>query len=821
MPIALRQFRCLLNLLIPFTLAAGVRAQVPDVSHWALPQYPEEFFQGRAVCGEEALRFWMQSCNWRGNRDGVPEKFAPMQRLLGGDPQQAALVNREIQSECRRALADVPAWHKSHPYARAATMWMLLALRAPDRLTPETRRVLCDTLRALDLAKYVSSMSTRGANGANVHGYVSPLALAPSLIDDAKVLAAGHAAMRGELEHMNGTGDFNEYNLLESHWTGTASWEMMKRYVSDPHARRMARMISERLWINRFLTWSPVVERITGPGSRMAPSEWLGCDNERALFGTAVNRPIWINFFFVWDGWDSRAYHANWPLAQAEAAVPVLPGYLQDLAWNKSLPNELQCRLTLKHWKNYPPLEGVPQGDPLRPAKYVNYQTQDYALGSSTTSWVVNTCVVGMSAWWNNSRAPTAALGSPQRFCVLYPHYVINGMSFLDRGEIHFTNKPGKPVIDAKGGVGGPYLREFVDFGRTGIVQDRNTLLLSYSTKAGTHYGDLVKDKVQRASAGMFLFRWTDGTDGLYVNRRPVRTLPVELQAGDWWFIEDGDVYAAVRPLSATPLKGRCRTVLEKRIRHVVLYQDNVAADNIAGIKDEDWVKARNGFVVEMGDRGEYGSFARFQDRILTGRVTADEAEGFQRHLAYQRDDRRLEMGWHCYTEEYATRKIGGRDDPWPQFLDSPEFSVSDRGRLHVKDATLETAPGKTTWLLAAPRSRTWVAYQTNVGQELPLTLDCPAGRLTCKRFPFGKAALTRGMDGSVSVDLDVSYPAAADAANAKEMELLLDTNATRVTAQAGATALSPRLEPRGSKPLWRIDPLKSAPTPVRGGKPS
>lgn len=740
--------------------ACAAASGAPDVSQWRRAVYDEAFFQGRAVCGQEALDFWMQSSNWRGNRDGIPEKYSQLERLLGGDTQQVARVNRDLAAACGRVLADVTGWRTSHPHSRDPAMWMTLALRAPDRLTAETHRAIRDALAALDLSGrecgYTGYMGTPGANGANVHGYLTPLVLAPALIDDPKVRAAGEQALRTEIACMNGTGDFPEYNLLESHWNGTASWEVAKRFIPDPHLRRMARMISERLWINRFLTWSPAVERITGPGSRMAPSEWLGCDNERALLATGMSRPVWINFFFPWDGWDPRAQRGGWPLQHLEALVPDLPAYLQDLAWRKSVPNELQCMVRQKHWKNYPRLEGVAEGDQYRPMKYVNYQTENYTLGSASSSFVVNTCVVGLSAWWNNSRNAGAPLGSPARFCVLYPHYVVNGMSFLDKGDLCFTNKS-EPLKDDKGGVGGPYLREFIEFGRMGIVQDRNTLIASYTSKPGTHHGELAKDKVQRASAGMFLFRWTDGTDGLFVNREPVRSLPRELAPGDVWFIEDGDVFAAVRPLQATRLRGDCRTVLEKRTRHVVLYQDNVAAENIEGISNEDWVKARSGFVVEMGNRQEYGSFAKFQDRVLGGKVAVDAVDGFERHVAYERDDRKLEMKWHCYSEEYASRQTGGREDPWPRFLQSPGFAVGDGGSLGVKAATLRSTAGKTLWLLACEPSKTWVAYQPNVDEQLPLSFECPAGRLTCERFPFGKVAVTQTPEGGVLVDVDAS----------------------------------------------------------------
>lgn len=794
-----------------------------DVSQWVLPEYPESFFQGRAVGGAGALTFWMQSATYRADPSPHPQKRTQIERLWSGDAKEIARVNAELQSECQAALKDIAAFRKKA--ARPMEMWILLALRARDQLTPETQAVIEQTLRAVDLTSqevgYLGQIETPGGNGANVHGHLTPLALGPEVIRDDRARATAYWGFRRELDHMNTTGDLVEFNLLESHWTGTADWEVMKRYVSDPNMRRMARLVAERLWINRFLTWSPAVERNTGPGSRMAPSEWLGCDNERFLFATGVTKPIWVSYYFPWDGWDVRAFHGGWPFMQASAMVPDLPPYLQDLAWHKSLPNQTECALTYPMQNAYPHLAGEPEGESLRPKKYVNYQTSDYTLGSSTSSWAVNTCYVGMCAFWNNSRNAGAPLGSPERFCALYPHYVFNGLSFLDQGDIYFDKlagkPPGQPLADDKGGPRGPWLREFIEFGRLGVVQDRNTLIAAYTAKPGTHYANLVKDKTQRASAAMYLLRWTEGTDGLFINRAPVRSLPVELQPGDWWFIEDGDVYAAVRPLEATRLRGG-KTILEKRTRHIVLYEDNVAAENITGIADADWVKARSGFVVEMGDKAQYGSFAQFQEQILAGKVTADEGDGFVRHVAYQRGDRSLEMRWHGYTEEYAARKINGQDDPWTRYLKSPEFAVSDSGHAAVQDAKLETTPGKFAWLLSCPPSKTWVAYQTTAEQDIPIDLTCPAGHLTAERLPFGKVAVTQNPDQSVRVDIDASYRpffsqgkrvAEAQQFATLPSEVLLDSPAPKVQAQVNGVVLTPQKQKRGGKDMWVIDPYQ------------
>ena len=58
---------------------------MPDVRPWRTATYDEAFFQGRTVCGEEALKFMWQGINWRSNPDGIPEKFSKLQRLLSGE----------------------------------------------------------------------------------------------------------------------------------------------------------------------------------------------------------------------------------------------------------------------------------------------------------------------------------------------------------------------------------------------------------------------------------------------------------------------------------------------------------------------------------------------------------------------------------------------------------------------------------------------------------------------------------------------------------------------------------------------------------------
>ena len=74
---------------------------------------------------------------------------------------------------------------------------------------------------------------------------------------------------------------------------------------------------------------------------------------------------------------------------------------------------------------------------------------------------------------------------------------------------------------------------------------------------------------------------------------------------------------------------------------------------------------------------------------------------------------------------------LDGREDPWPDQLVSPEFSVGGSGEAKTMDARLSTKSGKSVWLLSAPAERTWVAYQPHAEETLPMSFQSPAATIT------------------------------------------------------------------------------------------
>jgi hypothetical protein len=795
--------------------------------------------QGTVACGWDALRYRMRGNIYQGNAGRIENpKLTQFERLVRGQPQDVAAVNREIISYCRQKRTEIEAAWRDRSlrnpakdvcqYQTELIPLAILTLRIGERLTPDAHQAIKDVLEAFhpQTADVEPTMWMHGPgyNGGNAHDYLSFLALTWAVTGNPEVRDAAYWGLRGELDHLNLSGDISEFNVLEGHWCSSNGYDAMKAFVRDPELARMARMIAERVWINRFLMWSSVVERITGPGSRMAPGAWLGTSSDRLQFATGVEKPIWLNEFFDWGVWQFPPTLGRWPLDDVEGMVPDLPAYVQDIAWRKQFPNEMRCSVQLIPWMNrYPKLPDLSDArpDPVL-GEMVNYQTARYALGSIDQPYEASSCMVYASAWWNDHRAPSdAQLGSPRRFALLYPHYVLNGAAFLDRTELVFENQSDQPMKDGWTGLPGPWMREFAEWGRAGVLQHKNTLLYTYSGRnRGPDDIRPVASKLHRASAGMFLFRWQPGLEGLFVNRQPITRLPVALKPGDWWFIQDGETYVGILPLEATHLRGPCKTVIEERTRQIVLYQDNYVGESIEGISDECWVKARSGFVVEMGDAAEYGSFDRFRDTMLQAAVTESSA-GFVRHICYQRPGRQLEMKWHCYEENYPLRKVDGRDYRAVHFLQSPEFAVGDT-RLRTHDAQLTTKPGEPAWLLSAGPSRTYVAYQPQPHHQVPLSLETPIARIDSQRFPFGKLVASSTDDGTVKLTIDAAFRPFWSSAHWRAKtwqeigtlpsDILIHADAPKVTATINGDDFPVMRQVRHGQPVWVLDPYARLP---------
>ena len=158
---------------------------------------------------------------------------------------------------------------------------------------------------------------------------------------------------------------------------------------------------------------------------------------------------------------------------------------------------------------------------------------------------------------------------------------------------------------------------------------------------------------------------------------------------------------------------------------------------------------------------------------------------------------------------------------------------VADSGRLETHDAVATTSPGKSLWLLSCTPSQTYVLYQANCEEELPVDLTCPVGRVQAERFPFGKLVLRRDKD-TVVLEADASFKPyfhpwvhmawQFQRIGALPSNLILQTDAPKVKALVNGDAREPHKETRNGKTVWVIKPYdvnkKVPPMEWQGARP-
>jgi hypothetical protein len=146
------------------TTASPLHAQLsqpryPDVEQLYREPFDDDYFAGTVACGFDALRFWMKDDIYHGNLGRLDSpRMTQFERLLLGKPDDVRAVNREILEFCRRARTDIEkAWEdpdRRHPafevvdYQTRLIPLAIIALRAKDRLAPETHAAIKDVLLA-------------------------------------------------------------------------------------------------------------------------------------------------------------------------------------------------------------------------------------------------------------------------------------------------------------------------------------------------------------------------------------------------------------------------------------------------------------------------------------------------------------------------------------------------------------------------------------------------------------------------------------------------------------------------------------------------
>jgi|694.fasta_scaffold63198_2 hypothetical protein len=165
--------------------------------------------------------------------------------------------------------------------------------------------------------------------------------------------------------------------------------------------------------------------------------------------------------------------------------------------------------------------------------------------------------------------------------------------------------------------------------------------------------------KSVQCTAALFNFEEPAPTWQIFVDDKKVESLPVTAKSGQVITIRDGVSYIAVRPLPTDDLGRDADITLEagqpqtqayhefSNIQPALFIYSNfyrkgeaITKAALDGLKD-----ASSGFIVEMGDEKEYGSFEKFQNHIREAKLSGQKGE-----VNYQSGKETMVATWNNFT---------------------------------------------------------------------------------------------------------------------------------------------------------------------------
>jgi len=254
-----------------------------------------------------------------------------------------------------------------------------------------------------------------------------------------------------------------------------------------------------------------------------------------------------------------------------------------------------------------------------------------------------------------------------------------------------------------------------------------------------------------QCTAALFNYEEPQPTWEIFVDDRKISSLPATAKAGQVITIRDGVSYLALRPLPTTDLGRDEEITLEAgqpqtqayheqtNIQPALLVHANfyrrkapLPQDALAKLGD-----ATSGFVVEMGDEKEFGSFEKFQAHVRGAKLTAGEKGA----VTYTTGKDVLAASWDSFT-------VNGQDPHRAlaerKLWQDTTLTQMGRGRLEKNGAVVDRGaahPELNMFLQTFPKQKVFVAanllpnYLTYSFQEPGGVKIVADGRLSMGRW--------------------------------------------------------------------------------------
>ena len=314
-----------------------------------------------------------------------------------------------------------------------------------------------------------------------------------------------------------------------------------------------------------------------------------------------------------------------------------------------------------------------------------------------------------------------------------------------------------------------------------GMLQHNNKLIhLTRPVDRALAQPDL-KDGIGSVSSRVLLYQYGRGNPPrLFINGEPVSEFPVSAGAGDVIALDEGATYIGLIPVPSTVMGRETLVSISYAFPRLELsvalmsrpeggWLSTDAAETEQMLSD-----IAGGWVVELGDASQYGSFAAFQKHVQAAKLTTRwEADKRVYHVSYSSAGDRLELGYGTHVSRpqlyppisppqvLAYERVNGRS-PWPDRgidLDCPLGQMGKGPVLEKGGAVLRTVAGQPAMLRIEPISGTYEGVNPFI-DPTPFELSTPEGVVVRSDGPLGCGRITvRPKDNALWVDYHLPPP--------------------------------------------------------------
>ncbi len=500
---------------------------------------------------------------------------------------------------------------------------------------------------------------------------------------------------------------------------------IIAKYADDPFGRLAGEIARDRQVEQLISVFHPGLRRLTYPmGRGELKYQLLLQDGPYHAVHSLSRQGALIDLDMKKPGADIHhlpVFGQEGPPARYALLMPWGPEEWANIVDDKPLPWTTYAR-----WLHFSPDNG-PAG------WHVQSLGHHYALGSRTEQHGLNP-VTPVTAQW---RRDAGVVTNMEQLSTLQMNYTVNGVFAQAMIQVAAVQQGGKilamasePPRNNMTSLPNP------DYAGGWRAKDPNYNPKSVNAAGAaitiTSFGDVSKREVWIGN------RKVDQLSGYASPANPdpkfqwdkylvSGTNSVFAKEGETICVKDGVSYTAIRPVVLDPLDRD--QPIEVAYEWPVIYVYAFVYRNSKGLNLDDLYSGKDrrataGFVVEVGDETEYGSFDRFRKHVAEAKLDSTwNAAKRCYDMAYRSGNDTLEMGYRVwdvdstmYGGDAGPRyiRVNGREDygyPLSIQRDSPWSVQGLGGRIEKAGAVVESEKNHRTYLLAETKSGTYTGY--------------------------------------------------------------------------------------------------------------